>query len=106
MDAGIPQAEARETDKCARIGSVATFYRACTSAFAQHLANSRANRSATHAPENRVRAKACSRPLQNRIGTGPNFSFRGPRLPGMPVLLQHRTQLTRHKVQLLSGSEK
>ena len=28
--------------------------------------------------------------------------FRGPRLPNMPVLLQHRIQFARHTVQLLS----
>jgi hypothetical protein len=31
------------------------------------------------------------------------LSFRGPRLPGMPVLLEHRLQFTWRTVQLLSS---
>jgi hypothetical protein len=35
LDAGIPQAEARNANECARGGSLYTFYRACTRAIAR-----------------------------------------------------------------------
>jgi len=43
--------------------------------------------SATRVSGHRVRAKGRTQPLQNRAGIGAILSFRGPRIPGMPVLL-------------------
>ena len=87
MDAGIPQAEARNANECARGGSLPTFYRACTRAFEHPPANNKETGSTTHTCEHRVRAKGCAQQLQNRAATGANVSFRGPRLSSMPLLL-------------------
>jgi hypothetical protein len=57
MDAGIPQAQARNTDERARVGSLHIFYRACTRAFEHPPANNRETGSPTRASEHRVRAK-------------------------------------------------
>jgi hypothetical protein len=106
VDAGIPQAEERGQDKYARVASISTFYRACTSAFEHPPAINRGTGPTTHASVHRVRAKGCAQQLSNRFGTGAVFPHRGPRLAGVPVLLQHGLQLARYTVQLLSGSEK
>ena len=60
MDAGITQAEARDTDKCARLASIHTFRRACTRAFERPRANNRETGSTTHTCQHRVRAKECA----------------------------------------------
>jgi hypothetical protein len=87
MDAGIPQAEARNADECARGGSLHTFYRACTRAFDRPQANNRETGSTTRACEHRGSPKASPQQLQNRAATGANVSFRGPLLSSVPVLL-------------------
>jgi hypothetical protein len=102
VDAGIPQAETRGTDACARVAAIDTFWRACTRAFAHRPADNREIGSATHASEHRVRAEVCTQQLQNCAGTGAAFSHRDARLSSMPVLLQQRIQFARHTVQLLS----
>jgi len=75
---------------------------ACTRADAYLPANKSAVKPPTRDAEYPPCAKGCTQQLQNRAGTGANLSFRGPRLPGMPILLQHSIQFARHKVQLLS----
>jgi len=102
VDAGIPQAEARDEDKCALVTCILTFHRACAGAFACTTAGQGKTGSATRASEHRVRAKGCPQLRQNRAGPGAAFSSRRPRLPSMPVLLQLRLQFARHTVQLLS----
>jgi len=102
MDAGIPQAQARNTDECARVGSLHTFYRLCTRAFARLPARNGELGSPTRVYELRVRKKGCRQQLQNCAGVGANVSFWVACLPGMPVLLQHWIQFTRHTLHLLS----
>jgi len=46
--------------------------------------------------------EGCRRRIQSCVGTDANLPFWAPCLSGLPILLQHRVQLARHRVQLLS----